>query len=159
MNHQEKKPMEKKHNMYGKLALMSFLSFIAMYFLMFSMIDTIANFTNNINMAYMAGLMVAPMIVFELVVMWAMYKDKTRNYAIIAGAIVGGILLFLFIRQQTIVGDRQFLRSMIPHHSGAILMCEQSNLSDPEIQQLCQEIIEAQQQEIDQMNAILERLE
>jgi uncharacterized protein (DUF305 family) len=26
---------------------------------------------------------------------------------------------------QGAVGDDQFLRSMIPHHSGAILMCEQ----------------------------------
>jgi len=159
MNHQEKKPMEGKHNMYRKLALMSFLSFIAMYFVMFSMIDSISNFTNNINMAYMAGLMVAPMVVFELIVMWAMYKDKTRNYAIIAGTIVAGFLLFLFIRQQTAVGDSQFLRSMIPHHSGAILMCEEAAISDPEIQQLCQEIIESQEQEIDQMWEIMERLE
>jgi hypothetical protein len=154
-----KQPMEMKHNMYRKLALMSFLSFVAMYFLMFSMINTIGNFTNNINMAYMAGLMVAPMVVFELVVMWAMYKDKTRNYMVIAGAVVVGILLFLFIRQQAIVGDRQFLRSMIPHHAGAILMCQQSSISDPEIQQLCQEIIESQQQEIDLMKEIMERLE
>jgi hypothetical protein len=144
--------------MYLKLALMSFLSFIAMYFLMFAMIDNLGSFTNNINMVYMAGLMVAPMIVFELVVMWAMYKNKTRNYMIIAGAIIGGILLFLFIRQQTLVGDKGFLRSMIPHHSGAILMCEQSTITDPEIQQLCQGIIESQQQEIDQMKGILERL-
>lgn len=152
-------PMKMKHNMYRKLAIMSFLSFIAMYILMFSMINTIGNFINNINMAYMAGLMVAPMIVFELGVMWAMYKNKTLNYLIIAGTIVAGLLLFLFIRQQTLVGDRQFLRSMIPHHSSAILMCRQSTISDPEIQQLCQEIIESQQQEIDQMNAIMERLE
>jgi cation transport ATPase len=165
MNHQETKQkeemeqMEMKHNMYRKLALMSFLSFVAMYFLMFSMINTIGNFTNNINMAYMAGLMVAPMVVFELIVMWSMYKDKKRNYMVIAGAIVAGILLFLFIRQQAIVGDRQFLRSMIPHHSGAILMCQQSSINDQEIQELCQEIIESQQQEIDQMKEIMERLE
>jgi hypothetical protein len=159
MNHSEMQPMEMKHNMYRKLAIMSFLSFIAMYILMFSMINSLSNFTNNLNMAYMAGLMVAPMVVFELVVMWAMYKDKKRNYMIIAGAIVAGILLFLFIRQQTIVGDRQFLRSMIPHHSGAILMCNKSKLSDPEIQQLCQKIIQSQQQEIDQMKAILDRLD
>ena len=159
MNHQEMKPMEMKHSMYRKLALMSFLSFVAMYFLMFSMINTIGNFTNNINMAYMAGLMVAPMTVLMLVVMWAMYKDKTRNYMIIAGAIVVGVLLFLFIRQQALVGDRQFLRSMIPHHSSAILMCKQSSISDPEIKQLCQEIIESQQREIDQMKEIMERLE
>lgn len=159
MNHSEMKPMEMKHNMYRKLALMSFLSFVAMYFLMFAMIDTLGSFTNNLNMAYMAGLMVAPMVVFELVVMWAMYQDKKRNYVIIAGSIIAGILLFLFIRQQTIIGDSQFLRSMIPHHSGAILMCQEAALTDPEIQQLCQEIIANQEQEIDQMKAIMERLE
>lgn len=159
MNHQEMNQMEMKHNMYRKLALMSFLSFVAMYFLMFSMINTIGNFTNNINMAYMAGLMVVPMVVFELIVMWAMYKEKTRNYLIIAGTVVVGLLLFLFIRQQTIVGDRQFLWSMIPHHSSAILMCKRSSISDSEIKQLCQEIIESQQREIDQMKEIMESME
>lgn len=159
MGHKEGKSMEMNHNMYRKLAIMSFLSFIAMYFLMFSMIDTLGNFVNNINMLYMAGLMVAPMVVFELVVMWAMYRNKSLNYMVIAGAIVAGILLFLFIRQQILVGDRQFLRSMIPHHSGAILMCAQADLSDPELEQLCQGIIENQEQEIDQMRSILERLE
>lgn len=152
---------EKKHmnGMYRKLAVMTFLSFIAMYLLMFAMIDNFGSFTNNINMVYMAGLMVAPMVVFEMLIMWAMYQNKTQNYAIIAGAVIAGILLFAFIRQQTLVSDRQFLRSMIPHHSGAILMCEQAALSDPEIQQLCQEIIQSQQQEINQMKSILDRLD
>jgi uncharacterized protein (DUF305 family) len=40
---------------------------------------------------------------------------------------------------------------MIPHHSGAILMCEQSNLTDPEIISLCDEIVQtAYSVEIDQ---------
>lgn len=47
---------------------------------------------------------------------------------------------------------------MIPHHSRAILGCEQSNISDPEIIDLCDQIISSQQDEIDQMNEILERL-
>lgn len=157
--HPESKSMDKNHHMYRKLAVMSFLSFIAMYILMFSMINTAGNFVNNINMVYMAGLMVAPMVVFELMVMWAMYNNKTLNYAVIAGAIVAGILLFLFIRQQTLIGDKQFIRSMIPHHSGAILMCREAELNDAELKQLCQEIIESQQQEIDEMNAIMDRLE
>jgi uncharacterized protein (DUF305 family) len=48
---------------------------------------------------------------------------------------------------------------MIPHHSGAILMCEQASIQDPEIQALCAAIIESQQKEIKQMETILQRLE
>jgi uncharacterized protein (DUF305 family) len=63
------------------------------------------------------------------------------------------------IRQQTLVSDRQFLRSMIPHHAGAILMCRQAPIADPEIQRLCTTIISSQQAEIDQMKAKLRELE
>ena len=40
---------------------------------------------------------------------------------------------------------------MIPHHSAAILMCKSADLTDPEIKQLCDDIIAGQQAEIDQM--------
>jgi len=43
------------------------------------------------------------------------------------------------------------LRSMIPHHAGAILMCEQAPIRDAEIRKLCETIISGQQAEIDQM--------
>lgn len=46
---------------------------------------------------------------------------------------------------------------MIPHHSGAILMCQQSTLADPEIIELCREIVQAQETEIARMKAILAR--
>ena len=62
---------------------------------------------------------------------------------------------FFFIRQQTAISDRQFLRSMIPHHSGAILMCNEASLQDHRILELCKTIVAGQQQEIDQMRAIL----
>lgn len=38
-------------------------------------------------------------------------------------------------------------------------MCEQASISDPEIESLCVEIVEAQRREIAQMQAILERLQ
>lgn len=47
---------------------------------------------------------------------------------------------------------------MIPHHSSAILMCEESSLNDQEIIDLCGEIVEAQEREIAQMKDILARL-
>jgi len=46
---------------------------------------------------------------------------------------------------------------MIPHHSGAILMCEQASIRDPELKSLCGNIITSQKQEIDQMKAMLAR--
>jgi uncharacterized protein (DUF305 family) len=62
------------------------------------------------------------------------------------------------IRQQTLIGNTQFLRSMIPHHAGAILMCEEAPIVDSEIKTLCEKIKSSQQSEIDQMKAILSRL-
>jgi hypothetical protein len=42
---------------------------------------------------------------------------------------------------------------MIPHHASALLKCEESPITDPEIQTLCKTIISGQQAEIDQMKA------
>jgi uncharacterized protein (DUF305 family) len=95
------------------------------------------------------------MVVIELVVMRAMYQSGKLNALIIAGSIVAGILLFVFIQQQTVVGDRQFLRSMIPHHSAAILMCESASIEDPEVTKLCEGIVSSQQAEINQMRGML----
>lgn len=47
---------------------------------------------------------------------------------------------------------------MIPHHSGALLMCDRASITDAELKKLCSEIVKGQQQEIDQMKKILARL-
>ena len=47
---------------------------------------------------------------------------------------------------------------MIPHHAGAILMCEKSQFKDQRIQTLCLSIIDSQQSEINQMKEILRSL-
>ncbi len=134
------------------------LSFISMYILMYAMVNSFANVYSSVNQFYMAGLMTAPMIVLEVVLMGMMYTNKLWNGLIIAAGILLGILCFVFIRQQIGVGDTQFLRSMIPHHAGAVLMCGKASIQDPEIQKLCQGIISGQQAEINQMKAILDRL-
>jgi uncharacterized protein (DUF305 family) len=68
---------------------------------------------------------------------------------------VRGVHRRFLTRQQTAISDRQFLRSMIPHHSGAILMCEDASLQDPRIRELCKTIVKGQQEEIDQMRDML----
>ena len=154
--------MEQKHAGHSKhylhLGVMAFLSFLAMYALMYAMVDSLPNVYMSFNQVYMAALMTAPMVVIELVVMRMMYEDRRLNALIIAASVVVGVAMFAFIRQQTAIGDRQFLRSMIPHHSGAILMCREATIVDPELKALCQEIIAGQQREIDQMTAKLSQL-
>ena len=145
-----------EENHYVRLAGMTVLSFMSMYVLMYSMANTINDVYNSLNQVYMAGLMTAPMVVIEMLLMSGMYKNTKLNALLIAGSCVAGIAFFLFIRQQTAISDRQFLRSMIPHHSGAILMCEGASIQDQRIKDLCKTIISGQQSEIDQMRAMLE---
>lgn len=141
---------------YGRLLLMAALHFAAMYALMYAMVDRFAYAVPNLNQAYMAALMTSPMLIIELLLMGSMYPQKRWNLGLLAIATVVLAGSFLFIRQQTAIGDREFLRSMIPHHSGAILMCRKADLKDPEIRQLCGEIIKGQQSEIDWMRARLD---
>jgi hypothetical protein len=143
---------------YRPLLLMTALHFIAMYVLMYSMVNVFANVHNNLNQVYMAGIMTASMLLLELPLMSAMYPSWKLNVAITGIGIVALIGFFLAIRQQTAISDRQFLRSMIPHHAGAILMCEQAPISDPDIHELCGDIVSSQQAEIDLMKAKLAEL-
>jgi peptidoglycan/LPS O-acetylase OafA/YrhL len=146
--------MQEDHH-YRNLLVMAVLSFIAMYALMYAMVDTLANVYMNVNQVYMAGLMTAPMLSIELLVMHAMYRNKRANTVILVVGAMGLIACFSFIRMQTAVSDKQFLRSMIPHHAAAILMCGRAPLQDPEIRGLCQRIMTSQQSEIDEMKAKL----
>jgi uncharacterized protein (DUF305 family) len=149
--------MDNRH--YGRLALMALLSFIAMYALMYAMVDKFANVYPNFNQFYMAGLMAAPMVIIEIALMGAMYRNKGLNTAIAAASVVVLAGFWIAIRQQAAISDQQFLKSMIPHHAGAILMCENAKLSDTAIKELCTNIISGQQAEIEQMKAKLEDLE
>ena len=155
--HQSNK-MPSGNMMYRKLALMIVFSFIAMYILMYAMVDRLANVIPNVNQFYMAGLMTMPMLMLELLVMNSMYKSKKINTVILAIAVIASFSFYFGIRQQAAVGDRQFLKSMIPHHAAAILMVEQAAITDPEIKKLADGIITTQRQEIAQMKAKLKAL-
>jgi uncharacterized protein (DUF305 family) len=148
-----------KKNHYGRLLIMTVISFIVMYVLMYAMVDRFANVHPSFNQFYMAGLMAASMVAIELMVMGGMYPNRKLNVLLIAGSLGALALFWILIRKQTAIGDRQFVKSMIPHHSGAVLMCRQATLTDPELVRLCDGIVRGQQQEIDQMNAILRRLD
>ncbi|WP_108462827.1 DUF305 domain-containing protein [Devosia naphthalenivorans] len=150
------------HGAHGRPYLMFWinmvLGLVVMYFVMFSMIDGPGDFRNNMNMFYMALTMWAPMGIFMLATMPGMFPKRTMNVVLYAAFALITVLSFLGTRTQAFIDDRQFIDSMIPHHSGAILMCREADLKDSELVQLCGEIIEAQRREIEQMEAIGERL-
>lgn len=151
---------EKGRRPYLRLAVMALASFAIMYALMYAMVARFADVYANVNQGYMAALMAAPMVAIELVLMSHMYRNRHANAIALALSIVVGVSAFFAIRQQTVVGDEQFLLSMIPHHSSAILMCEQAQISDPEVQRLCfgpNGIVASQEREIAQMKAMLAR--
>ncbi|HEV8366685.1 MAG TPA: DUF305 domain-containing protein [Pyrinomonadaceae bacterium] len=147
--------MNKNH--YGRFLIMIVLHFIAMYIFMYAMVNAFGNVYNNFNQVYMAALMTSSTVLIELPMM-AMYKSKKLNIAIIAAGVLILVGSWFAIRQQTAIGDKQFLRSMIPHHAGAILMCKEAAIQDQEIKDLCKNITASQQSEIDQMKRMLDRL-
>jgi len=153
------KEMTSKH--YTMLALNLTISLLIMYLAMFAMIWSVGDFFNNANMLYMALVMWAPMGILMLLMMPVMYPNKKLNMVLLGSFALVLILSFWAIRDQTLVGDRQFVRAMIPHHSGAITMCNRASIRDPEIREICFKpngIVESQTREIRQMKQILARL-
>lgn len=105
----------------------------------------------------MAGLMTTSMVIIELPLMWAMYQSRRLNFALMSISAVLLATFWLLIRTQAGIQDERFLRSMIPHHAGATLMCEQASLREPEIEKLCGAIVSSQRAEIDLMKAQLQK--
>lgn len=149
--------MKPMHSHYKSLAIELIIDGIIMFFVMYAMIDNFSHLYLNTNNLYMTLMMLAPMALIMLFAMRMMYSNKKLNLALYLGFTVVFILSTYSMRAQAFVGDRQFLRAMIPHHAGAILMCQQATITDSEIKSLCQGIIEGQQREISQMQAILNR--
>lgn len=143
---------------YKKLGLTLFINFFVMYALTYAMVNSAEDIYININRFYMAAMMVAPMAIVMLLMMGKMYPDRRLNIVLGLISFCVFVLSFTFARSQIFVDNNQFLRSMIPHHSSAIVMCEDASITDEEIKALCKSIVEAQQREINQMNGILNRL-
>lgn len=143
---------------YYQLIMMGLIHFFIMYAVMFTMVDKASSIFINLNNFYMTGMMLAPMLLLMPLTMAAMYPNKKMNLWIYLGSTAVFGILFSFMRYQTFIDDKEFLRSMIPHHSGAVLMCGKAKLTDPEIKELCSQIIDGQRAEIEQMKKILNRL-
>ena len=145
--------------MYKRFAIMAVAMFVAMYFIMYAMIDGLQNLIPNINNLYMTLLMVSAMLVIEIWIMKGMYQNKKINWAIITVSLAIGIFSWFGIREQLFVGDKEFVKGMIPHHAAAVLMSEKAKLTDPELIELQKNILETQAKEIELMKRKLKEFE
>ena len=143
--------------MYWRLAASLAASFVVMYLLAFSQIDQLAHFELSLSVLWITLSMVSAMGLIMLAVMGDMFGNgrlKLALYAAFALVLAGA---FAGSRTEAFVGDDAFLRSMIPHHSRAIHMCQEAGISDQAIRDLCRRIIRTQRLEIAEMEAIMER--
>ena len=116
------------------------------------MIDNESHIYNHLNKVYMTILMLGFMGFFDSLFM------KEVNIVItfiFIGLIAGSIYM---IRTQTLVKDKEFLKSMIEHHSSAVLMSKRilEKTKDQRITQLANNIISSQTDEIKKMKDLIQ---
>ena len=144
---------------YTRFGLMILTSTILMHGLMYLNTYSFDHVFFSETRFYMTLIMGATMAVVMLAFMLHMLENRTYNIAIlIVSAVIFSTSLFL-VRSQTLVDDVAYMKGMIPHHSIAILTSERAKITDPRVQKLAEEIIEAQKEEIAEMKRLIEELE
>jgi len=108
---------------------------------------------------YMTILSTSVMAVVMLSFMLHMLKDKKMNISIVIISVLVFVSSLTLMRNQTTIDDVDYMEGMIPHHSIAILTSERAKITDPRVRELADEIIEAQEREIDEMKRLIEDLD
>ena len=155
--------MEQHENMmmvsWGKFAAMVTASVTAMFFLMYQLIYSFDHATFSLNRLVSSLVMGSVMILIMLGFMWPMVRGAATKIAVLVGAVVVGVGILAINRSQTLIGDEAFMKSMIPHHSIAINNARKSDIRDPRVARLADEIIESQVREIAEMKWLLQDIE
>ena len=157
----------KQMNQHKQMMAMSWGRFIAMiatstfimFFLMYQLIYSVDHAMFSVNRLIASLVMGCVMCVVMLSFMWSMYRGKRMKIAVLVGATAGAVTLLAVNRTQAVIRDVAFMKSMIPHHSIAIMTSERAQISDPRVRKLADEIIEAQEREIAEMKYLIEDLE
>lgn len=145
---------------YTKFVGMLVASFIAMYITMYLNTYELDHVYFSLTRFYMSCLGIATMAIIMFVAMRSMYKNKKKNIAIVVVSVGLFVSALSLVRAQApIVGDVLWMKAMIPHHSIAILTSERADIKDPQVKQLAEDIIKAQKKEIEDMKAMIARLE
>lgn len=129
------------------IGLMVVFSYVVMSNVMLTFSNGIYN---TVNKAYMALLMGGLMgMIYYIIMIWQGHRSKEMWYGLAIWTIISLVFIIL-IREQTLVNDQGFLKSMIEHHDMAILMSDRiiNKTKNTELANFAKNIITAQQEEI-----------
>jgi hypothetical protein len=145
---------------YGRFAAMILTSTTVMFLLTYTNVYVADHIRWSEERFYMVLLMGAAMAIVMLGFMWGkMYRAIRINIAIVALALVVGVLALWLSRSQTFVDDKDYMSGMIPHHSIAILTSERAGIEDVRVRELADAIIQAQREEIAEMDWLIRDIE
>ncbi len=142
-------------NSYARFAAMIITSTVVMFGLMYLNTWEAGHVWFSQTRMWMALYMGGAMAIIMLAFMLAMYTNRAANSIIVViAALAFGTGLYL-VRSQDTVDDIAWMKAMIPHHSIAIMTSTRANISDPRVRHLADEIIKAQKNEINEMEALI----
>ena len=107
------------------------------------MINSLADYRLSLNQLYIASFMAFAMVLLEA----TMHPMPVAAWLI---TVIGLVFSVMAYRGQWLVGDREYINDMIPHHSMAVLTSRTriEASKDRRIKQLAETILNAQVKEI-----------
>lgn len=131
------------------------IMFVLMYQLVYAWDHALFSLTRFVGALVMGCVMTAVMLVF----MWRMYRPDAAKIAVLTFAVIGGVALLAVNRSQALIGDRDFMKAMIPHHSIAINNARKADIRDPRVRYLADRITRDQVKEIAEMKMLIQDIE
>lgn len=144
---------------WGRFAAMIATSTFIMFFLMYQLIYSVDHAMFSVNRLVASLVMGCVMTIVMLSFMWSMYEGTGTKIAVLVVASLLGVTLLYANRNQALIEDVSFMKSMIPHHSIAVNNARKASISDPRVRELADQIIESQVREIAEMKLLIDDIE
>ena len=138
--------------------VMILVSFCIQYFVMsLIMTNNVQNITNSLGKFYISCMMGLLMGLVEVVMYDAMMSKFSLSYYIPLGILLVGF--FFLYKKQIFIGDEQYLKEMIEHHSMALVTSREilEKTSNYRVKKLASDIYNNQTQEIQYMKQLLRK--
>jgi len=116
---------------YLRFGVTLLVSLLAMFVISLEQVRSLEHFYLNASNFYISLTGIGAMGLIMFASMRGMFMDSRKNIATVGLLLVTLFGGFTLARTEAFVGDKGFLDSMIPHHSRAVLVCEESTLGEP----------------------------